>query len=290
MTTVSGACAAVTGAADGIGRALALALAARGADLALADIDGAKLDAVAAEIRKSHNVAVSTHVVDVASREQVARFAADAIHQHPRLNIVINNAGVALMGRFDETDLADFDWLMGVNFGGVLNGTHAFLPHLKKQPEAHIVNLSSIFGVIAPPGQTAYSAAKFAVRGFTEALRHELEGTSVHVSTVHPGGIATGISEHARTSKVIDDARRQEALARFKVLAKTTPEAAAERILAGIVRNEPRILIGRDARILDLIQRLRPAGYLKIVQRLLGSSAPAAPMPDIKTIVAKADP
>ena len=177
MTAINGAAAAVTGAASGIGRALALELAARGCDLALADRDEAGLQTVAAEIAKASNDAsrkVTTHRVDVSDPRAIQDFATAAAAAHPGLNILVNNAGVALMGTFDEIDQAQMDWLMNINFWGVVHGTRAFLPQLAKQREAHIVNLSSIFGIVGPPGQTAYCAAKFAVRGFSESLRHEL--------------------------------------------------------------------------------------------------------------------
>ena len=174
MTAIKGAAAAVTGAASGIGRALALELAARGCDLALADRDEAGLQAVAAEIARDPRRKVTTHRVDVGEPEEIAEFAQAATAAHPALNIVINNAGVALLGQFSEIDQAQMDWLFNINFWGVVHTTRAFLPHLSQMPEAHIANLSSIFGIIAPPGQTAYAAAKFAVRGFSESLRHEL--------------------------------------------------------------------------------------------------------------------
>ncbi len=198
MTTINGSAAAVTGAASGIGRALALELAARGCDLALADRDEAGLQSVAAEIAKTDSAKtdsaktrkVSTHRVDVGEPSQIAEFAEAASAAHPKLNIVINNAGVALLGQFNEIEQAQMDWLFNINFWGTVHGTRAFLPILSKQREAHIVNLSSIFGIIAPPGQTAYCAAKFAVRGFSESLRHELAmtGSPVRLSVVHPGG------------------------------------------------------------------------------------------------------
>src|SRR5438067_7161246 len=174
MTAIRGAAAAVTGAASGIGRALALELAARGCDLALADRDEAGLQAVAAEIAKTDNnkgqpCKVSVHRLDVGDPSQIEAFAQAAVAAHPGLNIVINNAGVALLGQFSEIDQAQMDWLMNINFWGVVHSTRGFLPHLSRQREAHIVNISSI---IAPPGQTAYAAAKFAVRGFSESLRH----------------------------------------------------------------------------------------------------------------------
>jgi len=264
MTAIRGAAAALTGAASGIGRALALELAARGCDLALADRDETGLAAVAAEINRRHPCKVTVHRVDVGEPPQIAEFAKAAVAAHPGLNILINNAGVALMGQFHELDQAEMDWLMNINFWGVVHGTRAFLPHLSQRREAHIVNLSSIFGIIAPPGQAAYAAAKFAVRGFSESLRHELQaaGSPVRLSVVHPGGIATNIARNSRSgSGVTDNARRVESIERFEQLARTTPQAAALRIIAGIENNQPRILIGNDARFMDLLQRLRPASY-----------------------------
>ncbi len=271
MTKISGGAAAITGAASGIGRALAVELAARGCDVALADRDKAGLEAVAAEIEKAYPRKVSIHVVDVAERDQIDAFAQDAAAAHPRLNIVVNNAGVALFGNFNELELSEFEWLMNINFWGVVNGTRAFLPHLKSQPEAHIVNVSSIFGIIAPPGQTAYAAAKFAVRGFSEALRHELAAAKspVRLSVVHPGGVSTNIARNSRLGSHVTDSnhRRAEALDRFDRLAQTTPPGAAKRIIQGIEKNEPRILIGSDARRLDILQRLMPATYWARIQR-----------------------
>src|SRR5882672_8284281 len=174
MTAINGSAAAVTGAASGIGRALALELAARGCDLALADRDEAGLQQVAAEISRDGKRKVSVHRVDVGEPAQIQDFASAAAAAHPKLNIVVNNAGVALLGQFNEIEQAQMEWLFNINFWGVVHGTRAFLPHLAKQQAAHIVNLSSLFGIIAPPGQTAYCAAKFAVRGFSESLRHEL--------------------------------------------------------------------------------------------------------------------
>jgi short-subunit dehydrogenase len=264
MTAINGAAAAVTGAASGIGRALALELAARGCDLALADRDEAGLKSVAAEIGKGYQRKVTVHRVDVGMPQEIADFATAATAAHPGLNIVVNNAGVALIGGFHEIDQAQMDWLMNINFWGVVHGCRAFLPHLAKQPEAHIVNLSSIFGIVAPPGQTAYCAAKFAVRGFSESLRHELAtaNSPVKLSVVHPGGVATNIVRNSPAgAPVTDNARRVQAIEFFDTVAKTTPAAAALRIIAGIEKNAPRILIGNDARFMDLLQRFRPATY-----------------------------
>jgi short-subunit dehydrogenase len=270
MTAINGSAAAVTGAASGIGRALALELAARGCDLALADRDEAGLQTVAAEIAKAHVCEVSLHRVDVGEPGQIQEFAAAATAAHPGLNIVINNAGVALLGGFNEIDQAQMDWLFNINFWGVVHATRAFLPHLAKQREAHIVNLSSLFGLIAPPGQTAYSAAKFAVRGFSESLRHELAmaNSPVRLSVVHPGGVSTSIVRNSRTGiGVTDNARRAQSIDRFDAVARTTPAAAALRIIEGIEKNAPRILIGNDARMMDLLQRFRPATYWAVLAK-----------------------
>jgi short-subunit dehydrogenase len=272
MTVISGSAAAVTGAASGIGRALALELAARGCDLALADRDEAGLQSVADEIARAHPRKVSTHRLDVGEPSQIGEFALAAAAAHPGLNIVINNAGVALLGQFSEIEQAQMDWLFNINFWGTVHGTRAFLPILSKQPEAHIVNLSSIFGIIAPPGQTAYCAAKFAVRGFSESLRHELAmaNSPVRLSVVHPGGVATNIARNSRTGTgVTDNARRAQSIDRFDAVAKTTPAAAAQRIILGIEKNQPRILIGNDAWFMDLLQRFRPATYWPVLAKRL---------------------
>ena len=274
MTAIPGAAVAITGAASGIGRALAIELAARGADLALADRDEAGLQAVATEIAKATDKTtpgkVSLHRVDVASPDEIATFAREAIAAHPRLNIVINNAGVALLGQFHEIDQAQIEWLFNINFWGAVHATRAFLPHLAGQPASHIVNLSSIFGIVAPPGQTAYSAAKFAVRGFSEALRHELQmaKSPIRLSVVHPGGIKTNIVRNSRTgSGIADNERRVQSIERFDVIAKTSAKDAALRIIKGIEKNEPRILIGGDARFMDILQRFRPATYWNVMAK-----------------------
>jgi short-subunit dehydrogenase len=270
MTAIFGSTAAVTGAASGIGRALALELAARGCDLALADRDEAGLQTVAAEISRVHSRKVTVHRIDVGEPRQIEDFAQAAIAAHPGLNILVNNAGVTLLGQFSEIDQAQMDWLMNINFWGVVHSTRAFLPHLARQSEAHIVNLSSIFGIIAPPGQTAYAAAKFAVRGFSESLRHELRmaKSPVRLSVVHPGGVATSIVRNARTGVgMTDNTRRAQSIELFEAMAKTTPAAAALRIIQGIEKNAPRILIGNDARFMDLLQRFRPATYWAVLAR-----------------------
>jgi short-subunit dehydrogenase len=261
-----GSVAVVTGAAQGIGRALALRLAKDGVALALADIDTDRLETTAAEAR-SAGVAVSTHRLDVGDAATVAALPDAVLAHHHRVNLLINNASVALMGTFDEVALSDIEWLFAINFWGVVRMTKAFLPVLQREPCAHIVNLSSVFGIIAPAGQSAYSASKFAVRGFSEALRHELDGSTVGLSVVHPGGIATAIAENARVAAAVKADQARQAVAGFKQVAKTTPEAAAERIFQGIKRREKRILIGQDARLIALIQRLLPVGYWALFRK-----------------------
>jgi len=278
MTAIKGAAAAITGAAGGIGRALALEMVSRGVgSLALAERDEAGLKAVAAEI--GTRARVTTHRVDVGEADQIRAFAQAAIAAHPWLNILVNNAGVALLGSFTEIDQAQMEWLININFWGVVHGTRAFLPHLSAQREAHIVNLSSIFGIIAPPGQTAYAAAKFAVRGFSESLRHELKmaESPVRLLVVHPGGIATDIARNSRTgSGVTDNARRAESIERFDRLAKKSPASAAMHIANAIEANKLRLLIGSDAKFGDIIQRLRPATYWAMLGRALQKRAERA--------------
>ncbi|WP_338691766.1 SDR family NAD(P)-dependent oxidoreductase [Bradyrhizobium sp. 26S5] len=276
MTAIAGSAAAVTGAASGIGRALALELAQRGCDLALADRDEAGLQSVAAEIAKAGPRKVSVHRLDVSEPEQITAFAHAAVSAHPGLNILVNNAGVGLLGEFGEIGQAQMEWLFNINFWGVVHGTRAFLPLLSRQREAHIVNISSIFGILAPPGQSAYCAAKFAVRGFSESLRHELAvgNSPVRLSVVHPGGVATNIARNSRTgSGITDNARRAQSIERFDSLARTTPADAAQCIITGIEKNQPRILIGKDARLMDLLQRFLPGTYWKVMQRQMEKTA-----------------
>jgi short-subunit dehydrogenase len=266
VSFLAGGVAVVTGAGSGIGRALAQQLAAAGSGLAIADIDENGLAETAASVT-AKQAALSTHVLDVSDEAAVRGFAEDVAARHGRVTLLINNAGVALHGTFEELSLDDLRWLMGINFWGVVYGVTYFLPILKKQTRAHIVNLSSVFGIIAPAGQSAYSASKFAVRGFTEALRHELEGTTVSVSCVHPGGIHTPIAKRARLGAHASESKRQAAIDYFEKVTPTSPEAAAARILKGVEKREPRILIGRDARQIDIVQRLRPAAYWKMMAK-----------------------
>jgi NAD(P)-dependent dehydrogenase (short-subunit alcohol dehydrogenase family) len=266
MSFLSGGVAVVTGASSGIGRALALRLSASGSALALADIDEKGLAETAALLSNKAG-AISTHTVDVSDETRVKTFSDEVLAKHGRVTLLINNAGVALHGTFDEISLDDFRWLMGINFWGTVYGVRYFLPALRKEQRAHIVNLSSVFGIIAPVGQTAYSTSKFAVRGFTESLRHELAGGTVSVTAVHPGGIQTPIAVHARTGTNAPKNAKEESVAMLARLARTSADEAAACILRGVERRDPRVLIGSDARQIDLIQRLRPATYWKTLSR-----------------------
>ncbi len=259
-TPLQGRVAVVTGAGSGIGRSLVLQLAGRGCALALCDIDPERL-AESARDARALGVKVSEHRLDVADASAVAALPAAVQAEHGRASLLVNNAGVALMGEFRQLSDADFQWLFGINFWGVVNMTRAFLPLLLREPEAHVVNLSSVFGFVAPAGQTAYAASKFAVRGFTDALRHELENTSVRVVAVHPGGIRTHIAHSARRASGIDDAMQRTAADAFVQAVHTTPEQAAQRIVQGLDRGELRIRIGSDAVVLDLMARLMPVRY-----------------------------
>lgn len=268
MSFLSEGVAVVTGAGSGIGRALAQQLAAAGSALALADNNEADLQETLQSVR-SKDAAATTHLVDVADEAAVSAYAEDVAKQHGRVTLIINCAGVSLHGNFDEVSLDDFRWLMDINFWGTVYGVKHFLPMLKREKHAHIVNISSVFGLIAPAGQVPYAASKFAVRGFTEALRHELEGTNVFVSCVHPGGIRTPIARHSRLGAGTPAPKREANIARFERLARTSPEKAAARILLGVERRERRILIGVDAYQIDVLQRLRPASYWKSLARKL---------------------
>jgi NAD(P)-dependent dehydrogenase (short-subunit alcohol dehydrogenase family) len=270
--------AVITGAAGGIGRAIALSLARRGCHLALADINEAGLAQTAESIAAgahgsgSGRVRVSRHRLDVADRGAVAAFPETVAAEHPGVDILVNNAGVALGGTFEEVSEADFEWLFAINFWGVVRMTRAFMPLLKVSVDARIVNLSSIFGIIAPPGQTAYSASKFAVRGFSQALAHELEGTRIGVTVVHPGGVATDIANHARLAKGIaaeDAIRSRERANRHLTL---PPETAGEIIAEAIAHRRTRVLVGADAKRLAVIERFAPVSYWKVLRRLVGDA------------------
>ena len=264
-----GKTAVITGAGSGIGRALAVGLAARGCHLALADIRPATLEPLAAELAP-RGLRLSCHTLDVADRDQVAAFPAVVAAAHPTVDLLFNNAGVGLAGRFDEVSEQDFEWLLLINFHGLVRMTRAFLPVLKQRPQAHLVNIASLFSLVSPAGQTAYCASKFAVRGFSDALRHELDGSTVGVSVVCPGGVATRIAKDARIGHGVDTTTWQTDLRRATKLLSLPPEKAAETILQGVERRKPRILVGNDAKIGAFLERLMPIGYYRLMRGLLG--------------------
>jgi NAD(P)-dependent dehydrogenase (short-subunit alcohol dehydrogenase family) len=262
MSFFSESVAVITGAGSGMGRCLAQQLAAAGSSLALADLDERGLAETITQLGSGRGKIIS-HIVDVASESGMKSFAADVAAQHGRCNMLFNNAGVALLGNFEELSVDDIRWLMDINFWGVIYGVTYFLPLLKKEKRAHIVNTSSIFGLVGAIGQTAYCASKFAVRGFTESLRHEFDGTNVFVTSVHPGGIKTPIAKHARPGARVDSQLHNDSIARFDRVAITSAEDAAARILRGVEKREPRVLIGSDCKQVDILQRITPAGYWK---------------------------
>ncbi|MES1945065.1 short-chain dehydrogenase/reductase SDR [Salinisphaera sp. PC39] len=271
MRQLDGRVAAITGAGSGIGRATALALADAGCALALSDVDEAGLAETVrlAEGRAAAGRRITQHTVDVADKARMAEWADAAAAEHDGVNIVINNAGVALSQTVEDMAIEDVEWLFGINWWGVVYGTRFFLPHLRKADEGHIVNLSSLFGLIGVPTQSAYCAAKFAVRGFTETLRIELADSPIGVTCVHPGGIATEIARRARFSQGIGGKGRDEAVETFDKIARTSPEKAAADIVAGIRKGKGRVVIGADAKFLQLLPRLMPMRYVGLVDRIL---------------------
>jgi NAD(P)-dependent dehydrogenase (short-subunit alcohol dehydrogenase family) len=249
--------AAVTGAASGIGRMLAVNLASEGCNLALADINASGLQETAELV--GDRVKVTTHIVDVSRREQVFQYADETAERHGGVDLIINNAGVAVGDFLETIPLEDFEWLMGINFWGVVYGTMAFLPHLKKRPEGHIVNISSINGIIPNPNNGPYCAAKFAVKGYTETLAQEMHKTGIHVSCVHPGGIKTNIARNARVNRAMFNLTREKGENIYEeVVFRTTADDAAKIIISGIRRNKRRILVGADAKAIDLFTRFFP--------------------------------
>ncbi|AJD49109.1 short-chain dehydrogenase/reductase family protein [Isoalcanivorax pacificus W11-5] len=268
MKVLENRVAVITGAASGIGKALAEQLAAAGCRLAISDVNSKDLEALAKTLRANGHE-VHSEKLDVADRQAFYDYA-ERVHAHyGQVNLVINNAGVALGATVEDMNYDDFEWLMGINFWGVVYGTKAFLPFLKEADEAHIVNISSVFGLVGIPTQSAYNAAKFAVRGFTESLRMELEieGGRVSCSCVHPGGIKTNIARNARMNDVshITGADAEKSIADFEKMFRTTAADAASTIINGVRRNKRRILIGGDAYAIDTMQRTLPTLYQRLI-------------------------
>jgi butyryl-CoA dehydrogenase len=267
MELTEGTIAAITGAGSGIGRALAELLASRGVQLALSDIDEVGLAETVTRC-EGRGVKVTSQRLDVADRDAVFAWADQVVADHGAVHLIVNNAGVALGATIEAMSIDDFQWLMSINFWGVVHGTQAFLPHLKAAGRGHVVNLSSVFGLFAVPSQSAYNAAKFGVRGFTDALRMELEieGAGVSSTTVHPGGIKTNIARNARLDASVADftGGSADVGADFERIAMTTPAKAARQIVKAVEADKRRALIGPDAKVLDLLSRL-PAGVMQQV-------------------------
>jgi NAD(P)-dependent dehydrogenase (short-subunit alcohol dehydrogenase family) len=254
---------AITGAASGLGRALAIRLADLGALLALADMDEAGLVETGRLLKGGNHL---LHRLDVANRQNLEQFRDLVVTKFDFVDIVINNAGVNLSQQLADTSIVDFEWVMGVNFWGMVHGSQVFLPCLMQRSESAVVNISSIFGIVAAPGQGAYNTSKFAIRGFSETLRHELANTPVHVMCVHPGGIKTNIARNARFYATSMWDTHEAYIKFFDSIAGTTPDAAANTILKALGRRQPRCLVGPDARILDAMQRLLPSRHWPVIE------------------------
>jgi NADP-dependent 3-hydroxy acid dehydrogenase YdfG len=273
MEGFAGKVAAVTGAGSGIGQALALELARSGASVAISDVDTEGL-ARTEEQLKAIGAPVRSDRLDVTEREAFQIYA-DQINEHfGKVNQIYNNAGIAFTGDVEITQFKDIERVMDVDFWGVVNGTKAFLPHLIASGDGHIINISSLFGLMAMPGQAAYNSAKFAVRGFTEALRQELvlNRDPVKVISVHPGGIKTAIARNGLTAEGVDPAAQSKFF--DKRLASTTPQRAAEIILEAVRKNKARVLVGQDAVVLDLIVRITGSGYQRLFSPVVGRMKP----------------
>lgn len=273
--TFDGRVAVITGAASGIGRALAVELATRGSHLALCDVNEVAL-AETAHLAEAHGGKVTRKVVDVARRDEVHTFAEVVRAEHGRVDAIVNNAGVTVIDTVAQATYEDLEWIFGINLWGVIHGTKAFLPYLLERGEGWVVNVSSVFGFIAIPNQSAYNATKFAVRGFTEALRQELRGTGVTATCVHPGGIRTDIVRGSRFRRTHDGKvnDKESQIEQFERLARTSAAQAARVIADGMARRSPRILIGHDAHLIEALQRLLPVSYPRVVDAAMRRARP----------------
>jgi len=263
--------AAITGAASGIGRSLALTLARENCALALSDVNEIGLQETADKVR-ALGVKVTTTKVNVADQAAMHAWAAQVVKEHGKVNLIFNNAGVALGSTVEDTKYEDYEWIMGINLWGVIYGTKAFLPYLKQAGEGHVVNVSSIFGLFSQPTQSGYNMTKFAVRGFTESLRQELdiENGGVSATCVHPGGIKTNIARNARMDQSVlkltgGKGSTEKMTQQFEKLFSTSSDQAAQTILNAVRRDARRVLIGSDAKAADIMQRLLPVVYQKLV-------------------------
>lgn len=259
--------AAITGAGSGMGQQLAVLLAKAGCHLSISDVNEKGL-AETVELVKPYNVRVTSKKVNVAKLEEVRAWAADTVQNHGSVNMIFNNAGVALGSTVEGANYEDLEWIMGINYWGVVYGTKEFLPYIKKSGEGHIINTSSLFGLTAQPTQSAYNSSKFAVRGFTESLRQELdiENCGVSALCVHPGGIRTNIANDARMNDSLKSLgmNPEKSAKAFNKLLRMPAEDASQQILDAVLKNKRRLLIGNDAKAIDLMQRILPTGYQKV--------------------------
>lgn len=268
MRTLSGRVAVVTGAGSGIGRAVAVALARAGCRLALVDVDADGLEGAVAQV-EALGRPVTPHVVDVSDRAAMAQLPADVLAAHGAVHVLVNNAGVSVDGLFEEQTLDDWEWLLGVNLWGVVHGCHFFLPALRAVDEAHIVNISSVYGLAGVPFQSSYCASKYAVRGLTEVLWEELAGSSIGVTVVHPAGVATNI---VRAGRAYDEELKARTAEMFEKHAMP-PDAVAERIVDAIRRDRKRLLVARGAGLIDLLRRIAPVRGNRLITRISGRLA-----------------
>lgn len=265
----AGGTAVVTGAASGMGEQLALQLAARGSAVVLVDRDADRLAGVVAAIGVAHPEAtVAAHVADLAETERLADLAGRILADHPRVTLLVNNAGVALAGRFDQITLDDFDWVMRINLTAPVTLTHHLLPALLASPGSHVVNTSSLYGLISPAGQSAYATSKFALRGFSQTLGAELRDRGVGVTTVHPGGVRTRIAETARVAAAVSPEEVQAGQALMARLLTYPADRAAAEILRAVEHRRARLLIASSAKVLDLLARLLPVGHATLLRGL----------------------
>ena len=277
----SGGTAVLTGAASGMGEQMAYRLAARGSHLVLVDRDEQRLETVTARIRRDHPaLTVESIVADLADHPALDSLAEQILAHHPRITLLINNAGVALGGTFDQLTAEEFDWVLAINFRAPVALTRLLLPRLKESAGSHIVNVSSLYGLIAPPGQSAYSSSKFALRGFSEALRHELAEQGIGVTTVHPGGIRTRIAETARVAGAVDAGQAARGKENFAKLLTYPAGKAAEKILTGVHQRRRRVLIAMSATVPDLLARLFPTRYMEVLYRLRPAARTAGARPE----------
>ena len=270
MKLLRGKVAAITGAGSGIGQKLAENLAAEGCRVAISDINKEGLSETAKQLEK-YPVKVSTHLVDVSDRKQVYAFADEVVDQHGCVDMIINNAGVVVAESVEDVTYEDFEWLFGINFWGVVYGSKAFLPYLKKRPEGHIVNISSINGIVTWPNHSPYCAAKFAVKGFSESFLQEMRGSHINISCVHPGGVKTNVARNAKFYKTPGNKiTPAEGVKKFEQIAILSPDKAAKKIIAGIKKNKTRIIVGPDAHIMDVLTRLFPVQFVRLMGVVTG--------------------